>query len=99
MPWFGGHAEGIPRREYSKEMKLKILLTGKNGQVGRELQAFLPRIGEVTALDRTQLDLSKPDEIREAIRAICPGMIVNAAAYTAVDKAESDEAAAQAINL
>src|SRR5580704_240516 len=97
MPWFGRHAEGIPA-EIFKEMKLKILLTGRNGQVGRELQASLPRIGEVTALNRTQLDLSKPDEIREAIRAICPGLIVNAAAYTAVDKAESDEAAAQAIN-
>lgn len=79
-------------------MTLKILLTGKNGQVGRELSASLQALGEVTTLDRHQLDLSKPDEIRQAIRAVRPGLIVNAAAYTAVDQAESDEATARAIN-
>jgi dTDP-4-dehydrorhamnose reductase len=79
-------------------MNLKILLTGKNGQVGRELTASLQVLGEVTALDRQQLDLTKPDEIRQAIRAFRPGLIVNAAAYTAVDQAESDEAAARAVN-
>ena len=54
--------------------------------------------GELVALDRQQLDLTKPDDIRRAIRAIRPEIIVNAAAYTAVDKAETDEATARAIN-
>jgi dTDP-4-dehydrorhamnose reductase len=79
-------------------MSLKILLTGKNGQVGRELRVSLQPLGEVTALDSQQLDLTKPDEIRRAIRAVGPGLIVNAAAYTAVDQAESDEATARAVN-
>jgi dTDP-4-dehydrorhamnose reductase len=79
-------------------MKPVILLTGTNGQVGRELNRMLPSLGDVTALDRQRLDLSKPEEIRRVIRAVGPTLIVNAAAYTAVDKAESDEAAARAVN-
>lgn len=78
--------------------KAKILLTGKTGQVGRELARLLERLGEVTALDRQQLDLAKPEEIRQVVRGVRPDLIVNAAAYTAVDRAESEEAAAQAIN-
>jgi dTDP-4-dehydrorhamnose reductase len=76
----------------------KILLTGKTGQVGRELAGLLDRVGEVTAVDRQQLDLTKPDEIRQVVRGVRPDWIVNAAAYTAVDRAESEEAIAQAIN-
>jgi dTDP-4-dehydrorhamnose reductase len=79
-------------------MKPSILLIGSNGQVGRELSRMLPRIGEVTPLDRQLLDLTKPEEIRRAIRAYTPAFIVNAAAHTAVDKAESEEALARAIN-
>jgi dTDP-4-dehydrorhamnose reductase len=79
-------------------MKPAILLIGTNGQVGRELNNTLPRIGEVTALDRQRLDLAQPEEIRRAIRTFHPAFIVNAAAYTAVDKAESEETVAQAIN-
>jgi dTDP-4-dehydrorhamnose reductase len=79
-------------------MKPRILLTGKNGQVGRELEHFLPFVGDVIALDRRQLDLSKPDSIRQKIEEIRPHLIVNAAAYTAVDQAESDEAMARTIN-
>jgi dTDP-4-dehydrorhamnose reductase len=79
-------------------MKPVILLTGKNGQIGAELLRFLPQLGEVVALDREQLDLSKPDDISRAIREIRPQIIVNAAAYTAVDQAETDEAMAQAVN-
>jgi len=79
-------------------MKPTILLIGTNGQVGRELQKMLPRVGEVTSLDRQQLDLSEPEEIRGAIRKFRPALIVNAAAYTAVDKAESEQALARAIN-
>jgi len=79
-------------------MSARILLTGKNGQVGSALAAFLPRLGEVVALDRQQLDLAKPDEIRRAIRKVRPHLVVNAAAYTAVDQAETDQVAARAIN-
>lgn len=79
-------------------MTLKILLTGKNGQVGHDLQYLLPRLGEVVALDRQHLDLSRPDEIRRVVREIHPDLIVNAAAYTAVDQAEKEESLAEAIN-
>ena len=79
-------------------MTLRILLVGKNGQVGRELQHLLPQIGLVTATGRDQLDLTNPDDIRRVIRESQPNLIVNAAAHTAVDAAESDEAAAHAIN-
>jgi dTDP-4-dehydrorhamnose reductase len=79
-------------------MKPAILLIGTNGQVGRELNRTLPRIGEVTALDRQRLDLTQPEEIRRAIRTFHPAFIVNAAAFTAVDKAESEESVARAIN-
>jgi dTDP-4-dehydrorhamnose reductase len=79
-------------------MKPAILLIGTNGQVGRELHKMLPSVGEVTALDRQRLDLTKPEEIRRAIRNCRPQIIVNAAAYTAVDKAESEELLARSIN-
>ena len=79
-------------------MKPAILLIGNNGQVGRELNRMLPQLGELESLGREQLDLSDPDEIRRAIRTFRPSLIVNAAAYTAVDKAESDEALARAVN-
>ena len=79
-------------------MKPKILLTGKDGQVGMELQLFLPQLGEVIALGRQELDLSKPDDLRRMIRTVRPNLIVNAAAYTAVDQAEKEEAIARAIN-
>ena len=79
-------------------MKPGILLIGTNGQVGRELNSRLPRIAEVTPLDRQRLDLTQPEEIRRAIRSFHPAVIVNAAAYTAVDKAESEETLARAIN-
>ena len=79
-------------------MKPAILLTGKNGQVGRECERLLCQIGDVTALDRQQLDLSQPEEIRRAFQTFRPTLIVNAAAYTAVDKAETDEDAARSVN-
>jgi dTDP-4-dehydrorhamnose reductase len=79
-------------------MKMKILLTGKNGQVGTDLAQLLPRLGDVVALDRKQLNLAKPEEIRQAIRRIRPQIVVNAAAYTAVDQAEKEEALAHTIN-
>jgi dTDP-4-dehydrorhamnose reductase len=79
-------------------MKSRILLIGKNGQVGHDLQQVLPACGELTAVDREQLDLSVPDAIRRAIGELRPQLIINAAAYTAVDQAERDEPAAHAIN-
>jgi dTDP-4-dehydrorhamnose reductase len=79
-------------------MKPAILLIGKNGQIGADLLPLLPRLGEVVALGRAQLDLAKPDDVRRVIRDVRPRLIVNAAAYTAVDQAEDDEAAARAVN-
>ena len=76
----------------------RILLTGKNGQVGFELQRNLARLGRVFALGRDQLDLTDPDSIRRAVRDAKPDLIVNAAAYTAVDRAESEPELALAIN-
>jgi len=79
-------------------MKPAILLIGNNGQVGRELNRMLPQLGDVKSLGREQLDLSKPEEIRRVIRAFRPNVIVNAAAYTAVDRAESEQNLARAVN-
>lgn len=79
-------------------MTFRILLTGKHGQVGNELAALLPRLGEVVAFDRHELDLAKPEQIRRAIRDTRPNVIVNAAAYTSVDLAEKQEAEARIIN-
>ena len=80
------------------KMRPTILLIGKNGQVGSELHRLLPTLGEVVAPDRLQLDLLNPDSIRQVVRDVHPQLIVNAAAYTAVDAAEADEAQAHAIN-
>lgn len=77
---------------------MKILITGKNGQVGWELQRTLAPLGEVVAVDRQALDLTSPDAIRALIREIKPALIVNPAAYTAVDKAESEPELAMAVN-
>lgn len=81
---------------------MKILLLGKNGQVGWELQRALAPLGEVVALDRHSAlhcgDLSDLDGLRATVQTVRPDVIVNAAAYTAVDKAESDKDAAMRIN-
>lgn len=77
---------------------MKFLLTGKNGQVGFELQRALAPLGEVVAVDRSACDLADPYAIRALIAGLRPDVIVNPAAYTAVDRAESDETAAHAIN-
>lgn len=76
----------------------KILLIGITGQIGQELQQTLPTIGEVIGVDRQSLDLSQPEQIKECIAQIKPNIIVNAAAYTAVDKSESESDLAMAIN-
>ena len=77
---------------------MKILLFGKNGQVGWELNRSLQPLGEVIALGREEADFSKPDSLRDIVRQIKPDVIVNAAAYTAVDKAEEEEDLALLIN-
>lgn len=75
-----------------------ILVTGSNGQVGFELRRSLAPLGDVVALDRTGCDLSRPDELRRVVRDYRPDVIVNPAAYTAVDKAESEPEVAFAVN-
>jgi dTDP-4-dehydrorhamnose reductase len=81
---------------------MKILLLGCDGQVGWELQRSLQPLGEVLALDfqsrEYAADFSKPDALAATVAAVRPDLIVNAAAHTAVDKAESEPALAQAIN-
>jgi len=77
---------------------VKILLTGCNGQLGRELKRSLACLGDVVACDRNQLDLAAPQGLRDKVRTIAPTVIVNAAAYTAVDKAETEAELATAIN-
>ena len=76
----------------------KILLIGVTGQVGEELQHTLTSLGEVIGVDRSQLDLTQPEQIQAKIAEIQPDIIVNAAAYTAVDKAETETEMAMAIN-
>lgn len=84
---------------------MKILLLGKNGQVGWELQRSLAPLGELVALDRHSTeadggcgDLSSLQGLRDTVRRLRPAVIVNAAAHTAVDKAESEKALAHTIN-
>jgi dTDP-4-dehydrorhamnose reductase len=82
---------------------MKILLLGKNGQVGWDLQRSLAPLGEVIALDFDSpgpliADFSRPESLAATVRAVAPQIIVNAAAHTAVDKAESEPELARAIN-
>lgn len=77
---------------------MKILLTGKDGQVGFELQRSLAPLGEVVAVDFADCDLSDAKAIRELVASVRPSIIVNPAAYTAVDKAESDPERATEVN-
>lgn len=75
-----------------------ILLTGKTGRVGWELQRALAPLGNLTALGRGEMNFTDPDSIRAAIRGTKPGIIVNAAGYTTVDKAESEPGLAMQLN-
>lgn len=77
---------------------MKILLTGSTGQLAQELQPILSSTSEVIAVDRQQLDLSQPDQIRQIMDQVKPNFVVNAGAYTAVDKAESEPELAMAVN-
>ncbi|MDH0745802.1 dTDP-4-dehydrorhamnose reductase [Pseudomonas sp. GD03842] len=77
---------------------LRILISGQHGQVSQALQPSLNGLGELIVLGRERLDLSQPETIRAVVRDIRPDLIINAAAHTAVDQAESEPALAQAIN-
>lgn len=77
---------------------MRILLLGARGQVGYELERCLQGLGAVVALDRTRMDLADLDRVRSVVRAVRPGLIVNAAAYTGVDMAESEPDLARRIN-
>src|SRR5690606_17229576 len=77
---------------------MKIVLLGKNGQVGHELQRALLPFGDVIALDRREAHLESADGLKQVLKAHAPEIIVNAAAYTAVDKAESDQDTAFTVN-
>lgn len=76
----------------------RILLLGRTGQVGSELLPRLNAFAEVIAPDRSQLDLASEDSLRSTVRSIRPAIIINAAAYTAVDRAESEPELAARIN-
>ena len=77
---------------------LKILITGQHGQLSQALQQRLQGQGELIVLGRDRLDLAHVDQIREQVRAHRPDLIINAAAHTAVDQAESEPDAAFAVN-
>ncbi len=80
-------------------MNPRILITGANGQVGWHLQRTLAPLGEVLAIDIEQVDLTDLDAITRTVRDFAPDIVANAAAYTAVDKAESEPELARAINV
>jgi dTDP-4-dehydrorhamnose reductase len=77
---------------------VKILVTGARGQLGCEVAAALADLGDVVAVDRSALDLADAGAVVRTVRAFRPALIVNAAAYTAVDRAEQEPAVATAIN-
>jgi dTDP-4-dehydrorhamnose reductase len=77
---------------------MRITLFGRNGQVGRELAPLLAGLGTLAALDRGDVDLEQPEAIRAALRRERPDIVVNAAAYTAVDRAESEPDRARRVN-
>jgi dTDP-4-dehydrorhamnose reductase len=77
---------------------MKILICGRNGQVSQELQASLAGLGSLVVLGRNRLDLAQPAQIRQQVRQVAPDLIINAAAHTAVDQAQSEPELAFAIN-
>lgn len=77
---------------------MKVLITGAKGQVGRALVATAPDGAHITATDVAELDICNPAAVHACVGNLAPALIINAAAYTAVDRAESDEAAALRLN-
>jgi dTDP-4-dehydrorhamnose reductase len=76
----------------------RILIVGNAGQLGRELEKIFAGVGPIVAVDRESVDLADPEQTRELVRRAAPDLILNAAAYTAVDRAESEQDLAFAIN-
>jgi dTDP-4-dehydrorhamnose reductase len=87
-----------PQLKRIREVTATILVTGAHGQLGRELAAALGGLGHVVALDRSALNLADPDSIVKTVRSTAPALIVNAGAYTAVDRAEQERDVAFAVN-
>ncbi|WP_460140509.1 dTDP-4-dehydrorhamnose reductase [Pseudomonas sp. S2_E01] len=77
---------------------MRILISGQHGQVSTELQHHLKTLGELVVLGRTEFDLTNPQQLRQQVRRVRPDLIINAAAYTAVDQAENESQVAFAIN-
>jgi dTDP-4-dehydrorhamnose reductase len=77
---------------------MRLLVTGANGQLGSELACCLPSLGDVVALDRRQFDLLRPERFAALVRSVKPDVVVNAAAYTAVDEAEFELERAMKVN-
>ncbi len=80
-------------------MSLRLLITGANGQVGWHLQRMLAPMGDVLAIDVEEVDLTDLNAVAKTVREFAPDIVANAAAYTAVDKAESEPELARAINV
>lgn len=78
---------------------LKILVAGRHGQIAWELQRSLQSLGEVRAVGRPEIDLAQPDSLRRMVRQYTPDVLINAAAYTAVDQAETDPDAVAVLNI
>ena len=76
----------------------RVLIAGAAGQLGRELQRSFADFGEIVAVDRESVDLAVPEQVRTLVQQVKPSVILNAAAYTAVDRAESERELAMAIN-
>ncbi|HTW62415.1 MAG TPA: dTDP-4-dehydrorhamnose reductase [Terracidiphilus sp.] len=82
----------------SPQSTLRTLILGAGGQLGRELERVFKGFGSVLGADRSIVDLSNPDQLRAYVRRVQPDVILNAAAYTAVDRAESERQLARAVN-
>ena len=87
-----------PARAPNQLANPRILIIGNAGQLGRELEKIFADTGTIVAVDRESVDLADPDQTRDLVRRAAPDVILNAAAYTAVDRAESEMPLAHAIN-
>src|SRR6516164_3830890 len=87
-----------PMAREALRRSMTVLLLGANGQLGRELRSTLGTLGDVVALARPDIDFAVPESLRAIVRRYRPSLVINAAAYTAVDKAEADEDVAVAVN-
>jgi len=88
----------LQRLKPTNNYNMRIVLFGKNGQVGWELQQALPQIGQVTSLGREELDVANIQSVEKILHEIKPQVIINASAYTDVDRAEKEPELAMKIN-